>query len=656
MEKESLDFKKTYRLKMEDFPLPQIVREQYQVEECLKESEESFTLLARAFLTGTFCIIKQAKGKVRPLLEWEYTVLKELQEKNLRGIPHPYCLLEEGDSVYFLREYVEGKSLYELKEEGDFSQSELLHVGRELCGIIVQFHELENPLIHRDIKPENIIRTQEGKYILVDFGTARRYREKGTRDTFVVGSAGTAAPEQYGYSQTDKRTDVYAIGRTLCYLAAGTYDNDALKDADISSRLKHVIKRAAAFDPEKRYDSVIQLEKALKSCSRHWVYPAAALLMVSAVFCIIALPFGEYRGGNGGNGGKPSEKNSAAVDNRPFIQEGTEEGFVFKEPLVEKAVRRTLGLDEQAVITEEMLSEITELRIVGNRILEPEDDLTIRMWIYVNGESQHDGESGGIYDLTDFTYMKRLSCLALCNQNIIDLSPLEGLPLETLYISCNDVLDISSLGKMPKLETAYIGTNPCVDLEPLRDCVRLKTLDIDDMTVRNLDFLEDLALERFSVQETKVVKGGLEKLLTQKYLRAFTMDDFGTEEAEILSQMDCIQELHCYHNYIPGDLKPLAGMDSLSLLNLRTGLKSLEGIENFPNLQYLHIEGSSVTDLSPISQATQLLHLGIQNLQIEDYTPVLEHPALERIFCDEQQKEEIQNADPDVRLEFVIQE
>lgn len=257
--------------------------------------------------------------------------------------------------------------------------------------------------------------------------------------------------------------------------------------------------------------------------------------------------------------------------------------------------------------------------------------------------------------MTDFTYMKRLSCPALCNQDIIDLSPLEGLPLETLYISCNDVLDISPLGKMPKLETAYIGTNPCVDLEPLRDCVRLKTLDIDEMTVRNLDFLEDLALEKFSILETRVVKGRLEKLLTQNYLRAFTMNELGTEETEILSRMDSVQELHCYQDYLPGDLKPLAGMDSLNLLNLRTGLESLEGIENLPNLQYLHIEGSSVTDLSPLEQAPQLLHLGILNLQIEDYTPVLEHPALERIFCSEQQKEEILRSDPETDLEFTIE-
>ncbi|MDO4339188.1 MAG: protein kinase [Eubacteriales bacterium] len=648
---ESLEFTEKYEKEMKKFPLPQIVREQYQIEECLKESEESFTLLAKARLTGTFCIIKQAKGKARPFLEWEYTVLKDLQEKNLRGIPHPYCLLEEGDSVYFLREYIEGKSLYELKEEGDFSQSELLHVGRELCGIILQFHELKTPLIHRDVKPENIIRTREGKYILVDFGTARWYREEGTRDTFVVGSCGTAAPEQFGFSQTDRRTDVYAIGRTLCYLAAGTYDNDGLKNADVSRRLKRVIKKASAFDPGKRYGSVIELEKALRNCKYQWNYFAAALVMVSAAFCITALAL---RGYGGGNGGKPTEKNSAVVDNRSFVQEESKDGIVFKEPLVEKAVRKTLGLDEQAVITEEMLSEITELRIVGNRILEPEDDLTVRMWIYVNGESQHDGESGGISDLTDFTYMKRLSCLALCNQDLSDLSVLEGLPLETLYISGNDVLDISPLGKMPKLETMYIGTNPCVDLEPLRDCVRLKTLNIDDMTVRDLDFLEDLALERLSIQETKVAKGGLEKLLTQKYLRAFTMDNFGTEEAEILSRMDSIQELYCYHNYLPGDLQPLAGMDSLSLLNLRTGLESLEGIENFPNLQYLHIEGSSVTDLSPIAQAPKLLDLGIQNLQIEDYTPVLEHPTLERIFCDEQQKEEILKSDPETDLEFII--
>ena len=62
-------------------------------------------------------------------------------------------------------------------------------------------------MIHRDIKPENIVVTPGGEVVFIDFGTMRSYKKDGSRDTFVVGTRGTAAPEQYGYIQTDQRTE-----------------------------------------------------------------------------------------------------------------------------------------------------------------------------------------------------------------------------------------------------------------------------------------------------------------------------------------------------------------------------------------------------------------------------------------------------------------
>lgn len=50
-----------------------------------------------------------------------------------------------------MREYVEGKSLYELKEESEFSREEIKEAGLALCKLVRQLHELEISLIHRDI-------------------------------------------------------------------------------------------------------------------------------------------------------------------------------------------------------------------------------------------------------------------------------------------------------------------------------------------------------------------------------------------------------------------------------------------------------------------------------------------------------------------------
>ena len=48
-------------------------------------------------------------------------------------------------------------------------------------------------MIHRDIKPENIVVTPGGEVVFIDFGTMRSYKKDGSRDTFVVGTRGTAA-------------------------------------------------------------------------------------------------------------------------------------------------------------------------------------------------------------------------------------------------------------------------------------------------------------------------------------------------------------------------------------------------------------------------------------------------------------------------------
>ncbi len=123
-------------------------------------------------------------------------------------------------------------------------------IGRKLCGLMAVLHIQEPPIIHRDIKPENIILLSGGGLGLIDFGAARRYAPGRDTDTRHLGTRTTAAPEQYGYAQTDSRTDLYAAGATLLWLAAGTYDREAL--STLPGWLKRAQGKAMAFDPADR--------------------------------------------------------------------------------------------------------------------------------------------------------------------------------------------------------------------------------------------------------------------------------------------------------------------------------------------------------------------------------------------------------------------
>ena len=80
-----------------------------------------------------------------------------------------------------------------------------------MCEAVRELHECFNPpLIHRDLKPANIV-LSNGRVFLIDFGIARVYRSGSVSDTSHLGTRAYAPPEQYGFGQTDTRSDVYDV-------------------------------------------------------------------------------------------------------------------------------------------------------------------------------------------------------------------------------------------------------------------------------------------------------------------------------------------------------------------------------------------------------------------------------------------------------------
>ena len=149
-----------------------------------------------------------------------------------------------------------------------------LSVFPQLCDAVSELHEgLPTPLIHRDIKPENVVVTPAGVPVLIDFGIARSYRSGASTDTVHFGTADYAPPEQYGFGQTDIRSDVYALGLVLWFCLTGRVpapsDRElAYTDPAVPEPLRQVIVRAAAFDPANRYPSARALAAAFEEACR----------------------------------------------------------------------------------------------------------------------------------------------------------------------------------------------------------------------------------------------------------------------------------------------------------------------------------------------------------------------------------------------------
>ena len=212
-----------------------------------------------------------------------------------------------GDQVGLWMELVKGRTLEQMLEQGRrFTVTEAVEIGIQLCGAISAVHDAG--LLHRDIKSQNVMLADDGRLVLMDFGTGR---EQG--DNSAAGLAGTPlylAPELLSGQEPTVRSDIYSLGVLLYHLLTGSYPVRAqnLRDLrlaherrertdvrtarpDIAPKLARIIERAIDPAPERRYQSVDALLPdlaALKPRSRavRLLYAsgvAAAILLVVAI-------------------------------------------------------------------------------------------------------------------------------------------------------------------------------------------------------------------------------------------------------------------------------------------------------------------------------------------------------------------------------------
>ena len=629
--------------------LPEDMQEYWTVYECLKESEDSSTFLVKETATGILCVLKWGRNRQTEFLRNEMEIMKKMADRKLSGIPKAYRIFEENGKVYLVREYIEGMSLAQMVlQKGGISEAEICRISRKICQTAEQFQNPNEPMIHRDIKPENIVVTPGGEVVFIDFGTMRSYKKDGSRDTFVVGTRGTAAPEQYGYTQTDQRTDVYAIGQTMLYMVSESYEMNQLSECAVSRRMKKIIEKACSFEPDKRYGDAAQLRRAVEKCqanNRKKVYKKAG-----AVFGLIAAG---YILAIFSPDGTVIENKRIETAEQSAAEEQIQAEITFREELIEEAVRKELGLSKTDKITASMLENVRKLRIGGKEILDDEDTF----W----GEGHHvDGKDssfgsvrGNITDLSDLAQMVNLEELALCNQKIEDISGLKELPLKKLYLSKNMITDFSVLLNLIDLDTLCIMENPAENLSVIGECTGILRLNIQGMNLTDIDFLKNLSLDYLDMSNVEVENNIFEPLAEMKKLDTLCMCDVNEAAAETLSQMSTLKALFMWgDSTILENLKPLKGMTQLETLAFTTQISSLEGIEQFPSLNFLSVSFSLVKDLSPVTGAKNLQVIDISNADIENFEPLFGHSGLTEVHCTEEQKEEIMKIDssPDFEI------
>lgn len=199
-----------------------------------------------------------------------YAQIKAAQDAGLDTwyLPRVYQYLRTESSTIVVMEYVSGSTLDIWAEAHGYGVSAAEAIFPQLCAAVEALHTQFTPsIIHRDLKPSNVMVSADGTVKLLDFGIAREYREGAERDTRFLGTRAYAPPEQFGFKQTDERSDIYSLGMILYHLLTGETPRAALHeegfvDARIPERLRTVLLQATAFDPDQRFSRAGELELA----------------------------------------------------------------------------------------------------------------------------------------------------------------------------------------------------------------------------------------------------------------------------------------------------------------------------------------------------------------------------------------------------------
>lgn len=643
------DFIRQFQSVLKEALLPERIVSRWRPENCLSHNEDGEVWLLRDAEGKRFILKIDHVG--RRDLAGEFELLRRFPPELKGRVPEAVDYFEEEGVRYLVRTWLPGCSLSQIQEkEGAFSPEQCVQAGKALCLLLEQIHGMELPVIHRDIKPENVIISPTGEPCLIDFDIAREYKSGQGADTVFMGTRCTAAPEQYGYTQTDERTDLYALGVTLRYMLTGSYEPAALEQADCTERLRRCLQKATAFSPDDRYRSAKEFrlaltgEKGWKRIRRFLPVAVCAVVVISSVLVWRSKWLGE-------------QKELVPVVTETEDQKA-DQPVTFDNTLLEQAVRAELGMPE-GTITESDLARVERLAVVGCNVLSREQSFRYVIYSYVDEVPQEGRPYGNISDLSLLEKMPNLKELYLCGQQIEDLTPLKDLPLRRLYLCDNKITDFTPLADIVTLQILYIGNNPAKDLSPLASLHELKELLLDS------DEWDDPVDSFAPLGEI----GQLEWLSLNNRIPA-------DGDWSPLEKLDSVSELKLWHP--PADkLVCLGGMDNLTSLaigefvceepvaiyapqityfGILNGLEDLEILKGLTNLEQLDLVGMENVSLEPLLELRRLQLLSVNVCSGLDYSVLARMPSLQEVHAwDKQALEEIEATCPNRDFELIAQ-
>lgn len=210
--------------------------------------EKHYIRLVRNNTTGQICVKKTIDYTQQDVLEFR-------RKNSSSYFPRLYEAFETEGIFTVIEEYVNGVTLEEYMMGEPLAEDVAVKIASQVCRALLELHHATPMIVYRDIKAENIMITTEGNVKLIDFNISRSFQEGKKRDTVLLGTAEYAAPEQFGYFQTDNRTDIYAFGILFNYILTGKFPIEHITQGKFSN----LIAKCIELEPSKRYQSIEEI-------------------------------------------------------------------------------------------------------------------------------------------------------------------------------------------------------------------------------------------------------------------------------------------------------------------------------------------------------------------------------------------------------------
>ncbi|MCA9071109.1 MAG: protein kinase, partial [Planctomycetaceae bacterium] len=487
----------------------------------------------------------------------------QVRHENVVGI----YAVEDDPTPYLVMEYIPGKTLQaRLDENGPLPLTEVLRIGKQIASGLAAAHSQN--LIHRDIKPGNILLEEgvEDHVKITDFGLARTVDDASMTQTGVI--AGTPlymAPEQIQGGTLDSRTDLFSLGSVLYQMLTGRPPFRASTTMGVLKRVAEDCPRAIreiipetpewmceivrclhAKDPNDRFDSALHVSEILAQCladldadrtpqipsptswkskvsqgsdepqpRSKWRSLSGAIKVTALVLLLVVVGLG-LRNWYGSGAGEE-------IPRQPSEKTPIDEGVALQQvEFVRKELKRLNPEFDDSTLKYKIENGIVvELTFLSDYVsnISPVAILTGLQSLSCEGTSTAPPygqyESAKLSPLSDLSPLKGLplESLACGATEVSDLEPLRGMPLEHFRCAHSPVSDLSALDPK-RLKTLWVGKTKVTDesLAHFEGCTNLRTLmvAVTDVTNEGIGYFRKCRdIEKLSLAGTGITDEGL---------------------------------------------------------------------------------------------------------------------------------------------------